>query len=231
MIELITRPWNKLVGSVKLHIKQWTKPVTTGLVTGILSDTTRSRPDLIAENALLRQQLIVLKRQIKRPQLAPGDRTRLVLLARCTQFWQQALHIVQPDTLLRWYWDLFRLCWPKMLFRPGSVPDDIVLCCDHGLQTVAGKAVYWLLSMTSGDKTRLPRSSGLTASSPVDKVREPFARTARGCRMGLGLAVAHAIVAQHGGHIEVTGRPGRGTTFAIHLPARKASSDGTVDLA
>jgi putative transposase len=34
------------------------------------------------ENALLRQQLIVLRRQVKRPALAPGDRVRLVLLAR-----------------------------------------------------------------------------------------------------------------------------------------------------
>jgi hypothetical protein len=70
---------------------------------------TRSKADLIAENAMLRQQLIVLNRQIKRPQLTNRDRLRLVLLARCTQFWQQALHIVQPDTLIRWHRDLFRL--------------------------------------------------------------------------------------------------------------------------
>ena len=52
-----------------------------------------------------------LRRQIKRPQLTKADRIRLVLLARCTQFWQQALHIVQPDTLLRWHRDLFRRYW------------------------------------------------------------------------------------------------------------------------
>ena len=113
MIELITRPWNKLVGSVKLRIKQWTKPVTPRLVTGILSDSTRSRADLIAENALLRQQLVVLRRQVKRPKLSQVDRVRLVLLARCTRFWQQALHIVQPDTLLRWHRDLFRRIWRR----------------------------------------------------------------------------------------------------------------------
>ena len=110
-IELITRPWNKLVGRVNLRIKQWTKPVTPGFVSGILSNSTRSRAVLIAENALLRQPLIVLSRQVKRPQLTPGDRTRLVLLARFTRFWQQALHIVQPDTLLRWHRDLFRHYW------------------------------------------------------------------------------------------------------------------------
>jgi hypothetical protein len=35
---------------------------------------TRSRADLIAENLILRQQLIVLKHQVKRPQLTNGDR-------------------------------------------------------------------------------------------------------------------------------------------------------------
>ena len=59
---------------------------------------TRSQTDLLVENAILRQQLIVLNRQVKRPQLTNSDRLRLVFLARC---WQQALHIAQPDTLLR----------------------------------------------------------------------------------------------------------------------------------
>jgi hypothetical protein len=88
VIELVTGLWNKLIGRVRLRIRQWTRAVTTGLVTGILSDSTRSRADLITENALLRQQLIVLRRQVKRPQLTQFDRIRLVLLARFTRFWQ-----------------------------------------------------------------------------------------------------------------------------------------------
>ena len=113
MIESITLFWTRLATRVSLHIKHWTKPVTPALVAGILSDTNRSRANLVAENALLRHQLIVLRRQVKRPQLTPADRTRLILLARCTRFWQQALHIVQPDTLLRWHRDLFRFFWRR----------------------------------------------------------------------------------------------------------------------
>jgi hypothetical protein len=30
-----------------------------------------------------------------------------------TEFWQQPLHIVQPDTLLRWHRDLFRRYWRR----------------------------------------------------------------------------------------------------------------------
>jgi len=68
------------------------------LAAGALTDVTRSRRDLVAENAMLCQQLIVLRRQVKRPKLTNGDRIRLVLLARITRYWQYALHIVQPDT-------------------------------------------------------------------------------------------------------------------------------------
>ena len=37
----------------------------------------------------------------------------LVLLARLVRTWKQALFIVQPDTLLRWHRELFRLYWKR----------------------------------------------------------------------------------------------------------------------
>ena len=37
----------------------------------------------------------------------------LVLLARLVRTWKQALIIVQPDTLLRWHRELFRLYWKR----------------------------------------------------------------------------------------------------------------------
>ena len=68
---------------------------------GTLADLGRSNSELIAENALLRQQLIILQRQVKRPACTKMERVLLVLLARLVRTWQQALLIVQPDTLLR----------------------------------------------------------------------------------------------------------------------------------
>lgn len=38
---------------------------------------------------------------------------RLVLLARLVRTWQQALLLVQPDTLLRWHREIFRLSWKR----------------------------------------------------------------------------------------------------------------------
>jgi putative transposase len=111
MIQALVRSLKRFVSRVKQHVKQWSKPAIASIAVGSLSDLKRSRRDLIIENAMLRQQLIVLNRQVKRPQLTQGDRLRLVLLTRLTEFWQQALHIVQPDTLLRWHRNLFRRYW------------------------------------------------------------------------------------------------------------------------
>ena len=79
---------------------RWTKPLTPSLLLGTLADVGRSKSQLIAENALLRQQLIMLSRQVKRPAYRKTDRMLLVLLARVVRTWKQALFIVQPDTLL-----------------------------------------------------------------------------------------------------------------------------------
>jgi len=93
------------------NIKKWSRPANGVLAIGTLSDLKRCRKDLIIENAILRQQLIVLNRQVKRPQLTQGDRLNLIILSRLTGYWQQALHIVQPDTLLRWHRKLFHRYW------------------------------------------------------------------------------------------------------------------------
>ena len=71
-------------------------------------DLTRSKPELVLENMLLRQLLIVLKRQVKRPALTRRDRTLFVLLGSKLRTWKQALVIVQPETVLRWHRELFR---------------------------------------------------------------------------------------------------------------------------
>jgi len=77
-----------------------TKPDTASLMLGTLTDQARSKSELIAENALLRVPLIILKRQVKRPICTNTDRMLLVLLASLVRTWKQALVILQPETRL-----------------------------------------------------------------------------------------------------------------------------------
>ena len=76
------------------HVLQWTRPLTPSLPLQSLADLSRSKSELIAENALLRQQLIILKRQVKRPAYTKTDRVLLILLARVVRTWKQA-HITR----------------------------------------------------------------------------------------------------------------------------------------
>ncbi len=97
----------------RLHTRlvRWTRPLTPSLLLGTIANLGRSKSELIAENALLRQQLIMLKRQVQRPACTKADRLLLVPLARVIRTWKQALFIVQPETLLRWHRESFRLFW------------------------------------------------------------------------------------------------------------------------
>ncbi len=83
------------------RFSRWIKPPTTSLVLGTLADLTRGNSELLAENALLRHQLIILRRQIKRPVHRKTDRLLLVVLARMVRTWKEALLLVQPETLLQ----------------------------------------------------------------------------------------------------------------------------------
>jgi putative transposase len=91
------------LNALSSRFTRWTKPLGASLPLTTLTDLGRSKSELLAENALLRQQLIILRCQVKRPTFTRTDRILLVLLARVVRTWQQALLIVQPDTLLHWH--------------------------------------------------------------------------------------------------------------------------------
>ena len=102
---------HRLLHATSRRLLAATTPSTTRLVVDTLADLPRSKGELIAENALLRQQLLVLRRSVKRVHCTPTDRTLLDLLASRVRAWRQALLIVQPETVLRWHRQGFRLFW------------------------------------------------------------------------------------------------------------------------
>ena len=81
----------------------------------------RSHHALALENLALRQQLAVLQRNARRPRLKRWDRVFWVLVSRLWSGWQKTLVVVQPETVIRWHRQGFRLYWRRKSrpCRPG----------------------------------------------------------------------------------------------------------------
>ena len=79
------------------------------LVIALLRQLLSSRVALIAENLVLRQQVAVLQRSVKRPRLHRRDRIFWVWLSRLWRGWRSSLIVVRPETVLRWHREGFRL--------------------------------------------------------------------------------------------------------------------------
>ena len=77
MFAFLLKPLARLVKHCEAFIHDrvdaWTTPASSTPVVGALSDLLRTKPELVAENALLRQQLMVLRRQVKRPRFNRWD--------------------------------------------------------------------------------------------------------------------------------------------------------------
>lgn len=87
---------------------------------GLLADVVRPRARLVAENALLRQQLIVAERKIVgRVRWAPWQRVTMALASRVVPAWRAAVLLVQPATILRWHRAGFRAFWRRRSRSPG----------------------------------------------------------------------------------------------------------------
>jgi len=108
-------------------LRKFTRPLSENIETGTVLDLTRSRRDLLLENAFLRQQLIILERQSPPPKISVSDRLKLLFLARFLPHWKDILRIVQPETILRWHRTLFKHFWKKKSgtrHHPRKISDE-----------------------------------------------------------------------------------------------------------
>src|SRR5258705_394384 len=78
---------------------------------GTLRAALKARTDLVLENLALRRQLALLRRRSKRPRAGLLDRVFWMWLSRWWPRWRETLHVVQPQTVIRWHRRGFRAFW------------------------------------------------------------------------------------------------------------------------
>jgi len=76
------------------------------------------------ENAVLRHQVMVLRRTVRRPELKEVDRAFLAAASRALSRERWASFMVTPQTLLRWHRELVRRKWTYPRRGPGRPPLD-----------------------------------------------------------------------------------------------------------
>jgi putative transposase len=80
------------------------------------------------EIAVLRHQLEVLRRQVKRPEFRPADRAILAMLSSALPRQRWSMFLVAPGTILRWHRRLVTCKWTQPCSRGGrpSLDDHLV---------------------------------------------------------------------------------------------------------
>jgi two-component system NtrC family sensor kinase len=157
-----------------------------------------SRP---AEARLVAVDLAPLVRQTL--EIVPGLHTQVEV--RCDL--EEDLPCVLADPKL-----LEHLLINLVLNACQAMPDGGRLAVATGLEAGAGEASSVVMVVAD-------TGCGISAAD-LPRIFEPFFTTKpQGTGTGLGLPIVDRIVRQHGGSIEVTSTPGRGTVVVVRLRA------------
>jgi len=120
----------------------WTTPDTTSLLLGTLTDLAKSKSQLVAENALLRQQLIILRRHVKRPVHVRRERILLVLLAGLLEPGNKPCSLSNSRRISRWHSQGFQLYW-KYKSRAATPKPKVAAETVALIQEMAAQKRLW----------------------------------------------------------------------------------------
>jgi two-component system NtrC family sensor kinase len=109
---------------------------------------------------------------------------------------------------------------------PGQIKQACVALLVNASEAIGDSGEIVIRTKNPDSNTvRLEISDNGSGISPDDipHIFEPFFSTKREARgIGLGLAIVHGIIQNHGAKIEVNSTLGKGTTISINFPLRKA---------
>jgi two-component system nitrogen regulation sensor histidine kinase GlnL len=103
-----------------------------------------------------------------------------------------------------------------------SVEKKLRVSVEYGRTHLRPKGQSPLLEAECATVSFSDTGSGMSEDA-VDRIFTPF-YTTKDTGTGLGLAVVHGIITEHGGQIDVNSSPNQGTTFVITLPLASAAN-------
>jgi len=107
------------------------------------------------ENAALRQQLAVFKRDIKRPRLHRRDRLFWIGLRTIWKNWKSALVIVRPETVISWQRKRFKRYWWRLSQAKGPGRPPMSTEIRKLVRTMAAANVLWGAPRIHGELLKL----------------------------------------------------------------------------
>src|SRR6266404_650566 len=138
-------------------------------VLAVLASPFKSKLRLEAENAVLRHQLIVLRRRLHgRVRLASHDRWFFIQLYRWFPSILKVLTIIRPETLLRWHRAGFRCYW-RWKSRPQGGRPQIDTELRVLIRRMSVENPLWGAPRIHGELLKL----GFACLGPTSEVRPP----------------------------------------------------------
>jgi len=117
---------------------------------------------------------------------------------------------------------------PKVRSVPGDLDQVFLALINNAAAAMEGEGTLTVSAKQSGDRIEVvfeDTGSGI-GDDILPKIFEPFFTTRpRGEGAGLGLTIAHRIIAALGGSIQVKTTPKHGSAFSVSLPA--GGADGS----
>jgi signal transduction histidine kinase len=113
---------------------------------------------------------------------------------------------------------------PELMADPGQMQQvfiNLIINAEHSMKQADGQGLLGIVTEKIESNIRIYfQDNGTGMSREIqDKIFNPFFTTKEVNEgTGLGLSLSHAIIAQHGGTIEVESQPGQGARFIITLP-------------
>jgi hypothetical protein len=153
----LTTVASRVLRRVSTIVRDASQPVTP--VFGLVTDLLRPRRLLLAENVLLRQQLLVLRRQIRRPNLTAFDRIVIVAASAVTGTWHESVHLVKPETVLRWHRRGFQIFW-RWRTRDQKPQARVSMDTVELIRRMARENPCWLLCRIAASRRRAFQSRG-----------------------------------------------------------------------